>query len=395
MKNKIIIGVVVIFSVFSTQVNAQLTVQSSGDVVAGQNLTVSEDVNVAGHMAIGTTINDKASLAVENTVPAPNVTGNTPFYGIYSKITRCPYTPSSPAHAVYGYAYAGNDSGSGTGYPMTGVFGYAFRSYSLPNMFAAGVAGVTHYYGGIGVYGGSGGALPSTMEVNAHYAGYFDGTVKVNGTLIATSASFTSDARSKENICDINPTLSDNIHLLRPVSYRLKQDSVWKYDKEAKELQGIHYGLVAQEVQKVFPELVYERGERLSVNYVELIPLLIKEIQELSAEVDELRNANRAQVPAYKSNSRKSESTRALLYQNTPNPFTQNTTIGYSFPEDTREAAIRIYDMSGTEIVAFPIDTFGYGELTIDGGTLRAGMYLYSLIADGQLIDTKQMILTK
>jgi hypothetical protein len=51
--------------------------------------------------------------------------------------------------------------------------------------------------------------------------------------------------------------------------------------------------------------------------------------------------------------------------------------------------------MSGAEIVAFPIDTFGQGELTIDGGTLRAGMYLYSLIADGQLIDTKQMILTK
>ena len=34
-------------------------------------------------------------------------------------------------------------------------------------------------------------------------------------------------------------------------------------------------------------------------------------------------------------------------------------------------------------------------SMAVDVGTLHAGMYLYSLIADGQLIDTKQMILTK
>ena len=54
-----------------------------------------------------------------------------------------------------------------------------------------------------------------------------------------------------------------------------------------------------------------------------------------------------------------------------------------------------VYDMNGGEIAAYPLSSFGNGELTIDGGTFRAGMYLYALIADGQLIDTKQMILTK
>lgn len=392
MKKIIIIGAVAIFCTFSAQVCAQLTVQSSGNVVAGQNLSVSGDVNAAGHMAIGTTISDKACLSIENTVPSPNVTGNIPFYGIKSTITKSSCTPSSPAHAIYGYAQS--PSYSGSGYAMTGVFGYANRSYSTPTMFAAGVAGVTYYYGGIGVYGGCNGSLPSTMESNTIYAGYFDGTVNVNGTLIATTTSFTSDANSKEDICDIKPALSENIHHLRPVSYRLKQDSVWKYDKEAKELQGIHYGLVAQEVQKVFPELVYERGERLSVNYVELIPILIKEIQRLSSEIEELQNVNQSS-PAYSKVLRNSGQSNTALFQNTPNPFSQSTQIAYFLPTDTREAAIHVYDMNGTEIVAFPIDTFGNGELTIDGGTLRAGMYLYSLIADGQLIDTKQMILTK
>ena len=83
------------------------------------------------------------------------------------------------------------------------------------------------------------------------------------------------------------------------------------------------------------------------------------------------------------------------LMQNTPNPFSQNTKIGYYLPTDTREATIRVYDMNGAEIAVYPIVSFGQGELTINGGTFRAGMYLYSLIADGQLVDTKQMILTK
>lgn len=391
MRNKIVLSAVVIFCTFTLKLHAQLTVQSSGDVVAGQNLSVSEDVNVAGHMAIGTTISEEASLIVENATPAPNTTGYTPYYGIKSTITKTSFSPSSPAHAIYGCAQSNY---SGTGYAMTGVYGYAFKSYSAPAMFAAGVAGVSHYYGGIGVYGGCSGNVPSTMETNAHYAGYFDGTLKVNGTLIATSASFTSDAHSKEDICDVKPTVSDNIHLLRPVSYRLKQDTTWKYDTEAKELQGIHYGLVAQEVQKVFPELVYERGEQLSVNYIELVPLLIKETQRLSSEVEELKNLNQSS-PTYSKASRNAVQSCAALYQNTPNPFSQSTQITYFLPTDTREAAIRVYDMSGTEIMAFPIDTFGHGELTIDGGTLRAGMYLYALIADGQLIDSKQMILTK
>lgn len=289
MKHKIFMGAVTIICSLSTQLSAQITVQSSGDVVAGQNLSVSEDVIVAGHMAIGTTISDKACLSVENTVPSPNVTGTVPFYGIKSKITKSPYTPSSPAHAIYGYAYSPNYSG--TGYAMTGVYGYAYKSYMTPNMFAAGVAGVTYHYGGIGVYGSCSGSLPSTMEANAKYAGYFDGAVKIVGTLYATEVSTPSSLGQTKNIRGINTSLSKNINLLNPVAYTLKQDSAWMDDKDAKDLRGIHYGLIAEEVQKVLPDIVYERNGELSINYIELIPLLIKEIQELSAEVKVLQNA--------------------------------------------------------------------------------------------------------
>jgi hypothetical protein len=52
--------------------------------------------------------------------------------------------------------------------------------------------------------------------------------------------------------------------------------------------KSLHIGLIAQEVEKVFPELVSESSinEMKGVNYTELIPVIIKAIQELQAKLD-------------------------------------------------------------------------------------------------------------
>jgi hypothetical protein len=51
--------------------------------------------------------------------------------------------------------------------------------------------------------------------------------------------------------------------------------------------------------------------------------------------------------------------------------------------------------MNGLQVDEYPISSFGIGSVIVSAGHLEAGMYLYSLIADGQVIDTKRMILTK
>lgn len=62
------------------------------------------------------------------------------------------------------------------------------------------------------------------------------------------------------------------------------------YFSEDMDYDRSHYGFLAQDVQKLFPELVHEdRNGYMSVNYVELIPLLVQAVQELSAEVAELK----------------------------------------------------------------------------------------------------------
>ena len=84
-----------------------------------------------------------------------------------------------------------------------------------------------------------------------------------------------------------------------------------------------------------------------------------------------------------------------ILYQNSPNPFSDDTKIEYYLAEGTKNAMICIYDMEGTQLKCIPLHHKGNGNISINGNEFNAGMYMYALIADGNAIDTKRMILTE
>lgn len=88
------------------------------------------------------------------------------------------------------------------------------------------------------------------------------------GTIIMSS-----DKRLKKNIQSLT-NVTSKINKLRPVSYRWKQDN-----KPA-------IGLVAQEVQSVFPELVHQRDDSdlLTIDYLQLSPFIVKGLQETNQE---------------------------------------------------------------------------------------------------------------
>ena len=80
-----------------------------------------------------------------------------------------------------------------------------------------------------------------------------------------------SSARFKTDITDI-AAQTEKMMRLRPVSFSYKSD-------ESKSKQ---YGLIAEEVHEIYPELViHQDGEIYTVNYMALISLLLKQIQEL------------------------------------------------------------------------------------------------------------------
>jgi len=92
-----------------------------------------------------------------------------------------------------------------------------------------------------------------------------------------------SDENIKKDIkIDDTKKLSD-LNKLKVKKYKYKQDMLNDGDIE-------HTGLIAQEVQALFPEVVHERTDGLlAIDYKALIPAMIQSIQELSKEVDNLK----------------------------------------------------------------------------------------------------------
>ena len=83
-----------------------------------------------------------------------------------------------------------------------------------------------------------------------------------------------------------------------------------------------------------------------------------------------------------------------VLSQNVPNPFTSQSEIKCFVAADMKEAYVSIFDMQGIVLQKIGVAP-GQNSVIIQGATLTAGVYLYSLIADGQVVDVKRMILTE
>ena len=103
------------------------------------------------------------------------------------------------------------------------------------------------------------------------------GGAEVTGDFTATgNVTAYSDERLKENIKPIENAV-DKVKQLRGVTYD------WKETGEAS------VGVIAQEVEAVFPELVVENEEYKSVDYGKLTSVLIEAIKEQQAQIDELK----------------------------------------------------------------------------------------------------------
>ncbi|HBX52885.1 MAG TPA: secretion protein Por, partial [Bacteroidales bacterium] len=71
------------------------------------------------------------------------------------------------------------------------------------------------------------------------------------------------------------------------------------------------------------------------------------------------------------------------------------TVIEYYISENTANASIMIFDLNGKLLKTNNITGSGKGSITIFGNELSQGMYLYSLVINGEERDTKRMILSE
>jgi hypothetical protein len=146
------------------------------------------------------------------------------------------------------------------------------------------------------------------------------GDLSVKGIIRSQGVQVTSDIRLKSNVKNLNGSLAF-IAKLQGLSYDFKpfgEDSILfqlntmkgKEDKEIKDIEKMkklydkkklenlnQIGFSAQDIQKVFPQLVKEDEKGfLSVNYTALIPILVEGIKEQQATIE----AQRAEIEAMK-----------------------------------------------------------------------------------------------
>lgn len=107
----------------------------------------------------------------------------------------------------------------------------------------------------------------------------------VNGTAYSTGGWQSSDLRFKDNIKPIESPL-DKILSIEGVAFDWKRDEF----KDKGFPEGRHYGVIAQRVEKVLPEVVREGpGGEKSVSYTEIVPVLIEAIKEQQKEIERLK----------------------------------------------------------------------------------------------------------
>lgn len=146
---------------------------------------------------------------------------------------------------------------------------------------------------------------PELLSLNSRYAGFFYGPVNVTETITASDFLVYSDKRLKKDISNIDRNKGLNqLNKLTPVEYRLRNKSQYmmnssytrtisNYDEEIENTKRTYFGLIAQEVEKIYPDLVYEKGDGYkSIDYIGLISILIQAVQELNDEIQNYKRTN-------------------------------------------------------------------------------------------------------
>jgi hypothetical protein len=315
-----------------------------------------------------------------------------PFCGLQSVATTI-YTGQNMMRGVYGIADGGYENRAGEFSATGGANGVNVGVIALS-------AGNVNSYGMIAnAMGGS----------STNWAGYFTGNVY--GNYFGPS-----DRKLKENIKPLNEAIG-KIKLLKPKTYTFKIDEF----KDMNLPRGNQMGLIAQELEEVFPELIKEVADitlkdskgnvttkidaHKSVNYTNLIPLLIAGIQEQQLQIEVFTKQLDEQRQLINELSQKTSNTTGInnlqietgfqMSQNEPNPFTHETVVKYTLPSSIANAFMAVYDLTGKQITTFPIEQKGSSSLTITSEKLAAGIYIYSIVADGKVVDSKHMIVAE
>ena len=415
---------ILIMAAIATNINAQLVVDSLGRVGVGTEAPLSM-------LSIGTSGSTQVAIQC-------NALGKYSGMYIYNYTNTDSYTHSSFLRVknTLGHCYGGRIMAEG-GNDMSisqrviGLSGCAGLAHTAVGLFGGRMAGVGTPVNYAGVFGSETTNTPS-FAYSGTYAGYFNGKVRVtNGiyaTLLSPSASPSPSGQNGTTILsDRGESVTDKLSQVQALQF-LRYDPTQETNTSRASLENIdtdnmfseeldslmetmgdiepehylspvQYGLDANQLKTVYPELVYEDANgNVSINYVEMVPLLVQCINELSAKVAELEGTSprgaKAPTDAKKKKKSVADVDMVRMDQNKPNPFSESTVIPLNIPTGTQTANIFVYDMSGKQVQSLPVSERGETNITVYASDLAAGMYIYTLVVDSKVSVTRRMIVT-
>lgn len=247
----------------------------------------------------------------------------------------------------------------------------------------------------------------SPVDNMGSYALRVDGDVTVTGSMY-----FPSDRTLKEDIHEI-PDVLQLIRSLSPKSYYYKADQN-KTIQRSTLPQGKQYGLIAQEVSQVFPHLVTkkyrttsgaqdpfrEQEEYQAVNYIGLIPILVKAIKEQQtiieqsnerlALLEEKIDYNTIDNPENKSEYLLRHEMQLL--QAYPNPSHNVVTIRYSTPVN-KNAILVLTNQTGQPIYTSNLIPGSKQSTELDTSSYPNGIYYYYMEVGSAQSAIKKLVI--
>lgn len=362
------------------------------------------------------TVYHNGNVNIGSEQPTSNVSlsvGNVAYSDTTYHVSLGLHNPASGCYNIggEGVAYSPTTRNTGRAFGLRGVAGNCTSGYNF------GVLGALQgSQAGAAIFGTTSGKTLG-LSVDGRYAGYFDGNVKVTGSLqgdVVNSADV--NAKNTQTLRPINSAL-DGIASANPFMYIVRTqvpgigtgivlDSATQTGTVAPISDPVapfgksYYALDVNAVKQSFPALIIEDAQGNEyVNYTQLVPILVQAIKELKTELDDLKEAVAASGTR-KVNAATNIATNTLdegwgsISQNTPNPFTGQSTVRVSVPDDASDAYVDILTLNGASVKRIPVSN-GLSEVSLSSFEFAPGTYLYTLVVNGKVSETRRMIVNR
>ena len=234
-------------------------------------------------------------------------------------------------------------------------------------------------------------SLQNPLDLLSHVSGvtYNYKLSEINKYREPDKSKFTEEQSIQENTSDMQTSM-DAASIEKANRDKQLQNVIDR--KEAEEASRKRIGFLAQDVEKVLPELVKtdEDGVK-SIDYIGFIPLLVESINEMRLTIQEQQN----EIEMLQS-LLSVETKSTLRSTSTGNPDMvegaklynrAGASVSYTLPSTFSNAYLQVFDISGRVVKKITL-TIANDIVDINPSEIGYGTFVYALYVDGQKADT-------